>query len=278
LRPGFLKRFALAAFAIGLGVLPYMEASADARFVRAAATGTGISNPNALGMWFGFSTVYFLFWGMQSREIMLRGVCWAAGFGSLFMVTFTVSRGPLLGVALAFVVGLRSALKQYFVPLLSFLILLWVVYLSGAFQETVDHYLTRGMEESGRGKLWPVALARFVDSLWTGVGLENTSSWVSQSKPLNPHNGLLYLGLGAGIFPLTCFLGYLTRAGIGVLHILRTADAGETSLLPPLVTFALIEMMTLDHAFMSQWAVVVFGLAATRRAALPENLVHRQIK
>jgi hypothetical protein len=270
LRPGFFHRFALAAFIVGLGVLPYIQGIADNRFARAAATGTGISNPNALGMWFGFSTVYFVFCGMQSRELIFRAVCWTAGFCSFLMVTLTISRGPLFGVALAFVVGLRPALKRYFVPLLSFLIVLWLVYLTGVFRETIDNYATRGMEETGRGRLWPLALARFIDFPWTGVGLDETRIWVSsQTKPMNPHNGLLYLGLGAGIFPLACFIGYLARAGIGALHIMRRADVGEMALLPPLVTFALVEVMVLDHAFMSHWAVVVFGLAAVKQESAP---------
>jgi len=270
-RRGFLKRFALASFAIGLGVLPYVQAGMDSRFTRAMATGTGISNPNALGMWFGFCTVYFVFLGMQFREHIVRAVCWSAGLGSLFVAALTVSRAPLLGVALAFVVGLRSALKSYFIPLLSFLILLLLVHLSGAFQETIDHFLTRGMEESGRGKLWPVALERLINSLWTGVGLEATPTWISsQSKPFNPHNGPLYIGLGAGIFPLICFLAYLARAGTGAFHMLQRGYVGETALIPPLVTFAIIEVMTLDFAFMSQWSVVVFGLAAAKRASVHE--------
>jgi O-antigen ligase len=265
LSPGFLHRFALAALMIGLGVLPYAQARpADGGLIRVAASGTGISNPNALAMWFGFCTVYFIFLGLQSRKPMLRAVTWTVAFVSLFIVALTVSRGPLLGIALACVVGLRWALKRQLAPVLLLILLLWVVYASGAFQETIDYYLARGTEESGRGKVWPVALQRFLDSLWTGVGLEAipTKGPSGSGKAITPHNGLLYIGLGAGIIPLLCFLGYFLRTGIGIRWIMRRVHTGEAALLPPLVTFALVEVMSLDLAFMSPWVVVVFGLAA----------------
>ena len=262
LRPGFLHRFALVAFAIGLGVLPYMQAHTDVRMMRISAGGTGISNPNSLAMWFGFCTVYFLFWGLQSRELMVRLISWGAGLGSLFVVALTVSRGPLLGIALACVVGLRSALKRHFFPVLSLVFLMWLVYVSGVFQDTLDYYLARGMEESGRGKVWPLAFQRLINSPWTGVGLEAIPTWTSSEKAITPHNGLLYIGLGGGIIPLMCFLGYLARVGIGAFYIFRRVHVGDVAFLPPLVTFGLIEVMTLDLAFMSAWIVVVFGLAA----------------
>ena len=173
LRPGFLHRFGLVAFVIGLGVLPYLQLQDDGSgLTRVRASYTGISNPNSLGMWFGFCAVFFLFWGMQARTFTLRAVYWAGGLGSLFMVALTVSRGPLLGIALACVVGLRSALKRHFVPVFVLVLLMWLAYVSGVFQETIDAYITRGTEETGRGRLWPVALQRLVDSPWVGVGLE----------------------------------------------------------------------------------------------------------
>jgi hypothetical protein len=276
-RPAFLHRFSLVAFVIGLGVVPYIQGRpADGGTMRFAASGTGISNPNSLAMWFGFCTVYFIFLGFQSRELMMRAVHWLAGLGSLFVVALTVSRGPLLGIALACVVGLRSELKRQFIPVLALVLLMWLVYVSGVFQEAVDYYLARGTEESGRGKVWPLALQRLIDSIWTGVGLEAIPTWTT-SKAITPHNGLLYIGLGAGILPLMCFLGYLARVGSGTFRILRRVHAGEGALLPPLVTFALIEVMSLDLVFMSAWVVVVFGLAASVPEVRVDELDQRRI-
>jgi hypothetical protein len=65
LRPRFLQRFALAAFAIGLACLPYIQVrEVGSGIMRAWAIGTPLSSPNVLGMWFGFCTVYFVFWGL----------------------------------------------------------------------------------------------------------------------------------------------------------------------------------------------------------------------
>jgi len=230
--------------------------------MRARATGTGIANGNVLGMWFGFCTVYFVFWGLQSRGLILRAVSWTVGLGCLYVVALTVSRAPLLGIVLACVVGLRSALKRYFVPVLSLVFLVWLAYVSGVFQETIGAYSARGAEESGREKVWPLALQRIFDSPWTGVGLDALYTSIYQHKAITPHNALLYIGLAAGIIPVICFLGYLARAVTGALHIMQRVYVGEATLLPPLVVFALIEIMVMDAAFMSPWTVVVFALAA----------------
>jgi O-antigen ligase len=264
LRPRFLNRFALVAFAIGLACWPYIQLNVGGGgLMRARATGTAISNANVLGMWFGFCTVYFVFWGLQSRGLILRAVSWIVGLGCLYVVTLTVSRGPLLGIVLACVVGLRSALKRYFVPVLSLVLLVWLVYASGVFQETIDFYSARGAVETGRGIVWPLALQRIFDSPWTGVGFDSIFTSIRRHKAITPHNALLYIGLAAGIIPVICYLGYLARAVTGALHIMRRVHVGEATLLPPLVVFALLEIMIGDAStFMSPWVVVVFSLAA----------------
>lgn len=277
LRPRFLHRFALAASVIGLGALPYMNLDSGVGFVRARAAETGIGNANSMGMWFGFLAVYFLFIGVQSRTLILRAVYWAGALGSLYVVGLTVSRGPLLGILLACVVGLHSVLKRSFYPVLSLVLLMWLVYESGLFQQAVDSYTVRGTVETGRGKVWPLALERLFDSPWTGVGMEAIPTLVAWRRAITPHNALLYIGLAAGIIPVICFLGYLARAVSGALHIMRRVPAGEATFIPPLVTFALIELMSLDTAFMSAWVVTVFALAslATRpRIRLRQNPLH----
>ena len=187
------------------------------------------------------------------------------------MVALTVSRGPLLGIVLACVVGLRSALKRNFAPLLSLVFLMWGLYAAGVFQEKIDLYTSRGTEESGRGNVWPAAIERASDSLWTGVGFDAIKTKIAWKTYITPHNALLYILLGAGIIPLMCFLRYLAQASIGALRIMRNNDAGEAALLPPLVTFALIETMTLDTAFMSAWVIMVFALAVVKRTPLPDR-------
>ena len=262
LRPGFLQRFAIAAFAMGLASVPYIQIESVGGVMRGKAYGTGIATPNVLGMWFGFCVVYFVFWGLQSRKLILRAAIWTAAVSCFFVVLIAVSRGPLLGVVLACIVGLRSALKRSFFPLLTFVLLIYVVYMSGVFDDWIGFYFVRGAEETGREKLFPIALERILNAPWIGVGLGDIAILTHGGRFVNPHNGLLHIALGAGIVPLICFLGYLARAVIGTLRIMRRGYVGEVALLPPLVVFALVEIMILDYSFMSQWVVVVFGLAA----------------
>ena len=230
--------------------------------MRAWASGTGISNPNVLGLWFGFSTVYFLFWGFQCRKPILRTAAWVAAIGSLFIVTLSVSRGPLLAIVLACVVGFRSELKRSFVPLLALVLLMCLVYVSGVFDEEIAYYTARGSEESGRGRLWPLALERILDSPWVGNGLGDILIRTRSGKFMNPHNGLLHIGLGAGIVPVISFLAYCGHVAAGAVRMMRSVQVGEAAILPPLVVFGLFETLILDFAFMTSWIVVVFGLAA----------------
>lgn len=263
LRPNFLQRFALVAFVIGSACLPYIQIKmTPGGVLRASASGTGISNPNVLGMWFGFCTIFFVFWGFQSQKPFLRAASWIAAIGSLYIVTLTVSRAPLLGIVLACVVGFRSELKRSFVPLLSLVLLMSLVYVSGVFDEEIGYYTARGAEESGREKLWPRALERIIESPWVGVGLDNVRMSGSRGRWINPHNGLLHIALGAGILPVIFFLSYLGRVVTGAVSLIGGVQAREALLLPPLVVFGLFETLVLDFTFMSSWTVIVFGLAA----------------
>jgi O-antigen ligase len=263
LRPNFLQRFALVAFVIGSACLPYIEIKmTPGGVLRASASGTGISNPNVLGMWFGFCTIFFIFWGVQSRKPFLRAASWIAAIGSLYIVTLTVSRAPLLGIVLACVVGFRSALKRSFVPLLSLVLLMCLVYISGVFDEEIGYYTARGDEKSGRERLWPVAIERISNSPWIGVGLDNIGIRYTSTRIMNPHNGLLHIALGAGILPVICFVSYLARVVTGAFLLTQRVQVREALLLPPLVVFGLFETLVLDFTFMSSWVVIVFGLAA----------------
>lgn len=270
LRPQFLLRFALVALGIGVLCLPYLKMANVGGVVRTWGAG-GLANPNVLGMWFGFCAVYYIFAGLQYRGTSVRLACWTAAVGCLFIVMLTVSRAPLAAVALACIVGFRSALKGSFVPLLALALLLGLVYASGIFDNEIGYYESRGAEESGRGKLWPAALERIFNSPWAGVGLDDIKIRVGP-KFVNPHNGLLHIALGTGIVTLICFIGYLARVGIGTLRIMQRVQEGEAAVLPPLVVYALFEMMVLDYAFMSPWSAVVFGLAA----AASQNPIRRR--
>lgn len=270
LRPGLLQRFACVAFAIGLGALPFMTARNLGGITRVWGAG-GISNPNVLGMWFGLCAVFFLFWGLQSRKTFERAVSWVLAVGCLYVILLSVSRGAILAVMVACIVGLRSVLQRYFIPLLLLVLLLWGVYESGVFQPLIDQFVTRGAEKSGREKLWAMGLERLLDSPWIGVGLHDMKMPLSGHRYANPHNGLLHIALAAGILPLICYLVYLARVGAGTLRMIRRPKADQDVLLPPLVAFALLQIMVGDYNFMSAWVVVVFALATVRQSPKPQR-------
>lgn len=261
-RAGFLKRFALVATAIGIACLPYIQIRRVDGVMRAWAAGTLISTPNVLGMWFGFSTVYFVFEGFQSQRVVSRVANWSAAVGCFYVVLIAVSRAPLLAVVLACLVGFRSALKTSFVPLLAFVMFFYIVYIVGVFDEWLDYFFVRGTEDTGRGMLWPAALERISNSPWVGFGLDHVAIHARSGRLVNPHNPILHLMLAVGILPVICFLGYLRKALVGAVRLMQSGQREETTLLPPLVVFALLEVMNLDLAFMLPWVVVVFGLAA----------------
>jgi hypothetical protein len=229
--------------------------------MRAGAYGTGISNSNVLGLWFGFCCVYFLVFGLETRRIVARAASWFIAFGCLYVVGLTVSRGPLLAVGIATIVTLRQTLKDSFKPLLFFVVFSWIVYESGVFDKVTYYYFARGLEETGRGIFWPIAFQRFLNSPWVGVGLAEIYTFVGP-RVNTPHNGVLFLALASGVIPAAFFLAYLFRAASGAFHSDHQQFPAAKFLLP-LVTFALLEIMILDTAFMSPWSVVVLSLAVS---------------
>ena len=269
LRPGFLHRFALVASGIGLACVPYIQVRVVDGVMRAWATGTQIATPNVLGMWFGFCTLYFVLFGFHcTTSKVLRVASWGAAIACFFILLIAVSRGPLLGLTLACVVGLRSTLKGSFIPLLGFVLLVWLVYATGVFDDWLGYYFFRATEQSGRERLFPIALERILDSPWIGVGLADVAIRNSVGKFINPHNGFLHIALGAGIFPMLCFVRYLVQSITGALRIMRKEhSSGEAALIPPLVMFSLVEIMILDFSFMSPWVVVACSLASVHQGS-----------
>lgn len=264
LRPGFLHRFAWAAFGIGVSVMPFIVGRPDGALTRIGAAGTALSNANALAVWFGFSTVYFLFMAVQTRQAVKRGVYGVLVLGCLFMVANTVSRSAILAIVVACIMGFHSILKRHFLPLLSMMILLWGTYESGVFDALIDQYVARGTKDTGRAVVWPIALDRFLNEPWIGVGFDNIKIPYGR-KIIYPHNGLFQIALGAGVVPLICFLAYLARAATGTYRIIQMGGVGDYMMVPPLVTFAVLELMVSDRVFMSPWVVVALALTESRR-------------
>ncbi len=262
LRKGFLHRFAMFAFLLGCGTLPYLETygSSEELTRMGVSHDVALSNPNSFGMWFGFCSVYFLVFGLEAKNNVIRLASWSACVLSLFLVAITVSRGPLLGVAIAAVIAFQKVLKRSFFPILMLFFFAWIIYVTGIFDELIGYYLERGTEESGRTALWREGFNMFIGSWWSGVGISNSLVATFDRPPGPPHNALLYLGIQSGIIPVLFFVGYLGRAGLKAFRG-RFQKTSYAPFILPLFTFSLLEIMTLDTVIFSPWTMVVFSAA-----------------
>lgn len=284
LRPRFLHRFAIAAFMIGLCTLPYLEYQSLTEDIARVGGGeaSGLANGNALAAWFGFCCLYFFVLGLHGGTAM-RLMSWLAAAGCLFIVGLTVSRGPLLAIAIGGALALRRSLKRGFVPVLLLFLLSWVISVLGVFNDLIGYYEVRGAEESGRGFLWPLALERILDSWPVGVGAANAVMPLPPSGYITgPHNGFLYIALASGMIPLAFFVAYWISAA-------RSAVRASDDRLPdaayyiPLFLYAFLTMMLVDTAFMSPWHIAVLcsaALAGTslRMQRIPAATIHHTLR
>ena len=222
LRPGFFRRFALVILAIGLVAAPQLVFERhDAEVDRAKIDAiSALADANALGEWFGFLVVYFLVQGLEAKSQKVRIASWMIALACLSVIGLTVSRGTLLGVAIATVVAFRRVLSRGFVPVLLLVILGGGAFASGFFEQAISSYTSRGMEETGRFLVWPLAFQQFLDSPLFGVGASKVAIPVYSADDrgvITPHNGFLFIALSAGIIPLIFFAAYWWRAGRGVI-------------------------------------------------------------
>ncbi len=263
LDPGFLHRFAPTSFCIGLLTLPYLTFWGKGNDVQRAALEEGVaySNPNALGAWFGFCSVYFVIAGMQTRRTGIRIASWLLFIGCLYIIGLTVSRSALLAALIATVIALRRLLKRSFLPVLFFFMFGWIAYESGLFERIIASYATRGAEDTGRFSLWAVGLDRFLDSPLIGVGASHVQIWLpNHTRPLDPHNAFLFVALGSGIIPLVFFVAYWIQST-------RAAFRSYAEHLPdapfriPLLAYAFLISFAGNAVFMYPWMIATHSTA-----------------
>ncbi len=264
LNPGFLHRFALVSFVSGVGLLRYLKLyQYTDTIVRLGLEGVGRDNPNHLGMWGGFCAIYFFVLGIETSRTVVRVASWLIGVGCLYIVALTVSRGPLFAAVIAITIAFRRLLKRGFVPILLLLMIAWGFYVSGIFDQVTSFYLSRGLEESGRGLTLPLAIESILSAPLVGSGMESLLLDIPGAEQLvTPHNGIFHLAIAGGVVPAILFLAYWWRAAIGVVRA-RLNHLPDAPFLLPLLVFAFLEMMIIDYAFMSDWHMVVLGAAST---------------
>jgi O-antigen ligase len=281
LSQGFLHRFAVAAFTIGLTVVPYLQVYVSgAQYQRFGLDRTigGLANPNDLAAWFGFCSVYFIILGIETKRAVVRVASWLVAIGCLYIIGLTLSRGPLFASAIAVSIALRRLLKRGFLPVLFLMILCWLVYESGLFERIAAFYTLRSTEETGRLLVWPLVVQRFLSAPLTGVGMSNIATPVSFDGPsITPHSGFLFIALASGIIPLAFFVAYWWRAAWGALRAYAEQTA-DTPFCIPLLIYAFLITLTGNLPFMAPWVIVTLSTAMTA-SALPRRrlIVMRQV-
>jgi hypothetical protein len=265
LRRGFLHRCALVLFIIGLVTLPYLifKGSAAGGREQAAVSSTvagAFANSNSFGAWFGFCCLYFTIVAIGAKRTGVQVASSLAAVGCLYIVGLSVSRGTLVATAIGITIALRGLLKRGFVPLLVFIIAGGIMHNFGVFDRITSHYATRGMEETGRGLVWPGAIERFLNSPLLGVGTANTETYVpGRRKPFTPHNSFIFVALSSGVLPFALFVAWWVRAAQNAFSPgERLADAPFRL---PLLVYTFVITLVSDLPFMAPWGILTFAVA-----------------
>jgi hypothetical protein len=259
MRQGFLNRFSLLVFLIGVSTLPFARSFANDQSRVGLDKAITIANPNDLGAWFGFCCVYFAVLGFETRRLWVGAAAWSAAVASLLVVGLTVSRTPLFAAAVSILFAFRRVLKRGFLPVISVAVIAWFAYGLGLFDRAAGLYAQRGMEETGRFLIWPLAIRRFLDVPFTGVGINHVATYLPRSGfAVTPHNGLIFLALSSGIVPVGFFIAYW----IGLYSkVFKASAAGQqdAALYLPLLIYSTFIMLSLNQAFMVSWMMGTLG-------------------
>jgi len=263
LRKGFLHRFALVVFGIGLSALPYLQYESSGSVERAALNRevSGVlAGANGLAAWFGFCALFFILKAIETIRLLDRALSSLAAIVCLFVVAFTVSRGVLVSVAISLVLAFQRSLRRAFLPVLFLTILLAIALTTGLLDSIITSYSERGAEETGRLLVWPVAIERFLASPIFGVGLANVGSDIGSGRLISPHNSFLFIGIASGVIPLGFFVAYWSRAFSGAFRsYAKRAPYGLFCM--PLTCYAFMVSFASNVPFMVPWAVATLSVA-----------------
>jgi O-antigen ligase len=284
LRRGFLHRFAIVALLIGLSTLPFLKSFSNDLSRVGLVRGITISNPNDLGAWFGFCCVYFAILGLEAQRVWLRLIAVTVAVGCLLVVGLTVSRSSLLATAVGIVLGGRRVLKHGFLPVVSAIVVAWGAYGLGLFERAAGMYGQRGLEETGRLLVWPLAIQRFLASPFAGVGAGHVQTYVPGDGLLaiTPHNGFVFIALAAGVVPLLFFVIYWMQLIASTIWG-RTGWHEDHPFHAPLLAYSFLIINSTNAAFMVPWAMATLatittaGLLSEPRAAITGVIDRRRV-
>jgi O-antigen ligase len=266
---------------IGATTLPYLKSFLNDSS-RIGHDDVTIGNPNDLGAWFGFCCVYCAIVGLETRRNWLRVAAWSVGLGCLLVVGLTVSRAPLAAVACSLALAFRRLLRRGFYPFVALAATAWIAYGLGVFDQSAEMYARRGLEESGRLLVWPLAIDRFLQTPWTGAGANHvTIALPDDGVSVTPHNGLIFIALASGIVPLLFLVAYWVQSFAAVWKVDARAGS-DVSFHMPLLLYACLIVLNLNEAFMLPWVMVTLAsvtadafLSKARRSVLRQRVRFR---
>jgi hypothetical protein len=264
-RPGFLHRFAWFMMLLALGTLPFMSLHAEGQYERLGVErGVGNSNSNAIAAWFGFCGLYMTIRGYLERRPPYRVAVWLIALICLYIVTLTISRGALIAVAASLFVATRGLLKASVLPLLLLVGIAFGLLELGVFDQAIQYYSIRAGEETGRLKIWPMLIDKFLMSPMMGIGASHAGAYLSSGKFVTPHNSFLLFAVASGIVPLALFCAYCFRSGMAALRA-NTSDHDSFFYLP-LTLYAVLITSAGNLDFMEPWAVVSLAVPVAASA------------
>jgi O-antigen ligase len=202
--------------------------------------------------------------GIESKPLISRILWLLIAVGFLFVVGLTVSRGALVGVALATVIATWRTLRRSVAPLLLLFFCVLMMIGSGLFDRTITFYEARQSEETGRLLTWPLVMSEVAASPLSGIGVSHAGLFVAaKNKVFTPHNGFLFLAMTGGILPVLFFSRYWWLAGKRAIRATR-ANAPDAPFVLPLVVFAFVTTSLTNQAFTVDWVIVTLAIALTQ--------------
>lgn len=259
-REQFLHRFAFVTIALGFCMIPYMNNFGGGGYQRFGLDNSvGFANPNDLGCWYGFCALYLILAGFSARTTGSRVCCWTVGLACLYLVTLTLSRSPLIALSAALLVASRRLFKDSFPLLLLLGALAYGAMLLGVFDTALKSYGLRATEETGRLRIWPMLIEKFLNAPLLGIGASHAGAVDAGGKFITPHNGFMLIGVSSGIVPLIFFVGHWVKASTAALRAYIVNWPGSEFQLPLLV-YALLVTNSGNQSFMAPWAIVCLAL------------------
>ena len=260
-RKNFFHRFAIVTILLGLAMAPYIKVLAGGKgFQRMGLErGVGFANPNDLGQYYGFCTLYLTIAGFAARETRIRVFFWLLALGGFFFTTLTVSRSPLVSMVASLMIAFRHLLKEGILTLIALLCLVLAAVLLGVFDVALQSYGARADEETGRLTIWPLLIERIGNSPLIGVGVSYVETYTPTGFAITPHNGVLLIAAASGIVPAALFIGHWIKAAKAALYTTGNNLPGSAFHLP-LLTYAFLTMNSGNLVFMAPWSIVCLAL------------------